>query len=158
MSLHIWHENVGWLSKISAVDRNDQEELTSVYEVQLYAILCQKLVQWQERQHSILLCFQTFFNYVGDIRHLVYYRRLFLKPNWCISNRCFSSIMGLRCLSVSFSNSFNMIGSNETGRCDSTSYWAFHLWWDQIQCFFRLRLVLISSATSLGVMNGILFR
>jgi hypothetical protein len=47
MSLNVWHKNVDWL-KISIVDRNDREELTSVYEVGLYAILCRKLVQCQE--------------------------------------------------------------------------------------------------------------
>jgi hypothetical protein len=46
---------------ISVVDRNDREELTSVYEVGLYAILYRKLVQCQERQQSTRLCFQEFF-------------------------------------------------------------------------------------------------
>jgi hypothetical protein len=41
---------------ISVVDRNDREELTSVYEVGLYAILSRKLVQCQDsREHAFVL-------------------------------------------------------------------------------------------------------
>jgi hypothetical protein len=45
----------------------------------------------------------------------------FLKPNWCVGTKRFSAMMGLRRLSISFSNSFDTIGSNEIGRYDSTS-------------------------------------
>jgi hypothetical protein len=62
-SLHVWQENVDWLNKISVVDRNDREKLTSVYEVGLYTKLCRKLVQCQERQQSTRLCFREFFQW-----------------------------------------------------------------------------------------------
>jgi hypothetical protein len=54
-------KNVDWINKISVADRNDREELTLVYEVGVYAILCQKLAQCQERQQNTHLCFQEFF-------------------------------------------------------------------------------------------------
>jgi hypothetical protein len=62
-SLHVWHENVDWLNKISVVYRNDWEELASVYEVGLYAILCRKLVQCQKDSRAHTFVFKSFFQW-----------------------------------------------------------------------------------------------
>jgi hypothetical protein len=85
MSVHVWHRNVDWLSKISVLDRNDREELISVYEVGLHVIPCRKLFQWCQ-------CYDEPGLLSSDFS---------LKSNWCIDTRCLSSGMGLRCLSIS---------------------------------------------------------
>jgi hypothetical protein len=59
-------------------------------------------------------------NDVGDTMHLVYCRVIFSETK-LMRWHCFSAMMGLRHLCISFSNSFDMIGSNEIGRYDSTS-------------------------------------
>jgi hypothetical protein len=105
---------------ISAVDNNGQEELTSVYVAVHYAILYQRLAQRQGIQQSTLFYFQAFFQWhircTWSIVEL-----LFLNSNWRVGIRSSYLIIGLRRLSINFSNNLDIIGNNEIGRYDSIS-------------------------------------